>query len=202
MKAKIFLLIFTISTCFSMAQKIDECYVNTKTGDTLVSTLWYNAEYSETSMLSFRLVHHNSDFFLELKYNFGKGPSFWITKNDSVWLKFTDGLTFTVYATDSVHSRRAMSASPGSFKGMTTQGIYAVYRLSFMQLMILQSQNVDKVRIFSSHGFDNIILSRADRKTMLQYAAMITQRVDKYQLISVASDQKKANDDEKKQDDW
>ncbi len=202
MKTLFTILIFFSFAFVSFSQKIDDCYINTKTNDTLLSTLWHNAEYSDDYMLSFRIIRLNSAFILEMKYNFGKAPEFSIAKGDSVWIKFQDGLIISLYSKQAVKSQKGMASYPGTFKGMTTQGVYAKYPLSFIQIMMLQTQPVDKIRIFSSRGFDNIPFSRDDRNTMFTNAKLIAQRVEKYQVISVSPDQDKPMPDKKKKDEW
>ena len=202
MKSIFLLLVLASSFMFANAQKIDECYINTKTGDTVLSTLWHNAEYSDASMLSFRFVRQNSKFRIELKYNFGKGPGFTVTKNDSIWVKFVEGWNITLFSQDSVSSQRGMASYPGSLKGVTTQGVYVFYDLSFIQVMTLQTQMVEKVRIFSSRGFDNILFSRDDRKALASQANVITNKIDQYPVISVSDEKIKAKAVEQKKDQW
>jgi len=203
MKTQFLILVFIGFSMQAICQKIDERYINTKTGDTVLSSLWNNVTYEDNGMFSFRMVHMNSDFYLELKFNFGKNPPFWVSKNDSVWVKFSDGLTIQLYSEDSVHSERGMAAIPDFLMGVTIQGVYVKYKLTFMQVMIFQSQPVQKMRVFYSRGFENIVFEKKQGNILSKCAELVSQRVDKYDIISVNpkdSEKEKKHPDESKKD--
>ncbi|MFZ4569698.1 MAG: hypothetical protein ACOYM0_01050 [Bacteroidales bacterium] len=202
MKNLFLLITILLAGICTNAQKIDDCYINTRTGDTILTTLWENVVYTDENLLTLRMVKQNSSFYIEFKFNFGKSPSFSITRNDSVWLKFTDNLTLSLYSVDSVTSQRGMAACSVSPKGLTTQGITARYNLTFLQVMILQSQEIEKVRIFTSRGFDNIMIPKSQRKSIMGSAELITRRVDQYLRVSITDKQNKKVSEEPKDTSW
>lgn len=184
------------------SQKVDDCYINSKTGDTVYTTYWETLVQTETCLLNFRLVRINRTFSMELKFNFGDSPDFSIAKGDSVWIKFTDGMNLPFYSVDQVESQRGLSAFEGSFKGLTTQGIYARYPLTYFQIVIFQSQLVDKIRIYSSRGFDNVILPKSKRDVISDCATLISRRVEQYQIRSGSTPEQNKAIEEQKKPDW
>ena len=128
------LVILTI-VVLSQAQEIKDCYILTITNDTILSTDWVNLEKSETLLLSFRMVKHNSEYSMELKYNFGKGDVFSVAKGDSVMIKFDSGYSFSIYANDNVISKIGGASYPGSMKGAITQGVCVIYPLTLGHIL-------------------------------------------------------------------
>jgi hypothetical protein len=93
-------------------QNLHEHYIATKTHDTVISTSWEILDRTEVFLLSFRMLKHNSQYYLELRYHFGEGPAFSVNKGDSVRVKFLSGWGFSVFANDTVNSQVGMAAFP------------------------------------------------------------------------------------------
>jgi len=156
-------LLFLILTITSQAQNVTGSYIATETNDTVVSTEWITIDKSETILFSFRMVKHNSQYALELKYNFGAGPVFSVAKGDSVMIKLLSGWTFSIHAKDSIVSKIGLAAHSGSVHGTVTQGVYVVYPLTIGELIALGSEGIEKVRLYTSRGFDNFIFPKSSQ---------------------------------------
>ncbi len=180
MKCILLLLIMVTFTNFSQAQKLDDHYIAIKTNDTIVTTKWMKVEKSEAFLLSFRFSKHNSQYSLELKFNFGDGPVFSVKKGDSVMIKFKSGWGFSLFATDSVKSKVGMSAYPGSLTGLVTQGLYVIYPMTLGQVIALKTDQIEKMRIYTSRGFDNYIFLKYDYEFFVNAAVSITTPVPEW----------------------
>jgi len=180
----IFLLTLSLS-----AQQLDDHYIVTNTHDTTVTTLWQNVIHTETLLLSIRFAKHNSDYALELKFNFGKGPEFIVPKGDSIMIKFVSGWGFSKYAKDSIISGRGLSAIPGSLAGAVTEGAYVSYPLTFGEVAALAAESVEKIRIYSSRGFDNCLIQKLDRWGISQAALTVSQPIKEWVKLKYKPDE-------------
>jgi len=195
---KIISLFFSLIVGPSFGQYyIDKAYVNTYTNDTVVYTYWQNLSTNKTFVLNYRFYKLNSKYFLQLRYSFGDAPRFSITKNDSVWFKFTDLSTIVLYAEKEVKSMKGMGSTSSVFKGVTTYGIDAKYLLSNDDMKKILYYGIEKIRIFSSRGFDNLDISDDKQESMASYAHAIIvkpwkyKKVNKFEDSNVSGDQKK-----------
>lgn len=165
MKIRMLLFLCLVSIGLS-AQEKGDCYIDAKTGDTVRNTKWYNLENASTYLISFRFVRINSAFTLELKYHFGEGGNFTIKKGDSLWIKFDNGASITLFSNDSAKSRKGAAAFPGAMRGLVTPGVYVRYPITASNMTAMSVLTVEKFRIFSSRGFDNIPVPRSREDVM------------------------------------
>lgn len=166
--------IILLTSLILQGQKIDDHYIVKSTRDTIVTTKWTKVEKTDFFLLSFRLTRHNSAYALELKFNFGDGPVFKVNKGDSIMIKFKSGWGFSLYAKDTVKSKKALSSYPGSMSGLTVQGVYVNYPMAIGQILSLRMEKIEKVRIYSSRGFDNYILKDGEPELFVNAATSIT----------------------------
>lgn len=169
-----------IFSSFSQAQKLGDHYIAIKTNDTIVTTKWTKVEKSEAFLLSFRFSKHNSQYALDLKFNFGDGPGFSVKKGDSVMIKFKSGWGFSLFAKDSVKSKVGMSSYPGSLTGLVTQGLFVTYPMTLGQVIALKTDQIEKMRIYTSRGFDNYIFLKYDYEFFVNAAVAITTPVPEW----------------------
>ena len=141
-------------------QALYEHYIATKTHDTVISTSWEILDRTEVFLLSFRMLKHNSQYFLELRYHFGEGPAFRVNKGDSLRVKFLSGWGFSVFAKDNVQSQVGMAAFPQSPWGVVTQGVYVQYPLTVGQMAAFKNEKVEKLWICTSRGFDTYVFKK------------------------------------------
>lgn len=167
-------LIILLSSLTMQSQKIDDHYIVKSTRDTIVTTKWTKVEKTDFFLLSFRLVRHNSSYALELKFNFGDGPVFKVNRGDSVMIKFKSGWGFSLHAKDTVKSKKALSSYPGSMTGLTVQGVYVVYPITLGEILSLRMEKIEKIRLYSSRGFDNYILKEGEPDLFVNAASSIT----------------------------
>ncbi len=180
--------ILFLLTGFSQAQELENHYIATETHDTIVSTNWVTIDKSETLLLSFRMTKHNSQYALELKYNFGKGPVFSVRKGDSVMIKFISGWGFSVFAGDSVVSKVGLSSYPGSLNGAVTEGVHVLYPLTIGEIAAFKSEAVEKMRLYTSRGFDNCIFPKYKRADLSAAAVAVSQIVTDWQIVKYKED--------------
>jgi hypothetical protein len=186
----IYIAMFMIIALFAKSQKIDEHYIATKTHDTIVTTKWTKVEKSDAFLLSFRLAKHNSQYAIELKFNFGDGPAFSVKKHDSVMIKFKSGWGFSLFSKDSVKSKIGMSSYPGSLTGLVTQGLYVIYPMTLGQVIALKTDQIEKMRIYSSRGFDNYIFLKYDYEYFMKSAIAITTPIAEWILVDYMKEDK------------
>lgn len=199
MKNHLLLIIIFLCTSVAIGQDIKECYITMDTHDTLVATDWVKTKPSESLLVSFRMSKRNSIYYLELKYHFGKGSQFSITKGDSVKIKFKSGWGYTVFSSDSVVSKIGLAKIPGSTSGTITQGIYALYPLTIGEIAAMQFENIEKMRIYTSRGFDNFICPEWYQKFLKNAAVNILKPVSEYKLVQHGSDYKEVPESMEKQ---
>lgn len=204
MKKHVFFILFLSITFSVHSQKFNDCYINTKTHDTLLTTLWKNVIYENNLLLTYRFVKLNSQFFIDLKYNFGKGPEFSISKKDSILFKFENGLILELFSNEEVKSRRGYSAYPDNPKGLTVQGITVRFPLTFIQIMIFQTQKLDKIRIFTSLGNEIAVIPKSLKDNFMNDASQITMKILQYVVVSFnpKDEDLKSNKDNKLELTW
>lgn len=189
------LLLFTLSL---PAQITGESYIMVNGLDTVRKTSWYNLENSSTILLSFRITKLNSDFTLELKYHFGADQRFKVAKGDSIWLKFDNGASLTLFSLDSAISRKAGATYEGSVKGLITPGVHVKYRISTGAVISLTYSKIEKIRIFSSRGFDNLVLNRRQQELIQDVAKYILSPT----VYKFKGEEKKEIPEEQKDEKW
>jgi|GEM_PF-3162887 len=182
---KHFLIIFliVIPLIYLQGQKLCEHYIATKTNDTVISTTWEILDRTEVFLLAFRMVKHNSQYFLELRYHFGEGQAFNVCKGDSVMVKFASGWGFTMFAKDSVRSRVGMAAFPNSPWGAVTQGVYVKYPLTIGQMAAFKNEQVYKIWIYTSRGFDTYVLKKEYRSDFGTACINLSTHFDNWKYI-------------------
>ena len=201
MKKYILISFMIIISLNATSQKLDSWYISSITGDTLTTLKWQNLVYDKTILFSFRMVHINSNYTLELKYNFGDAQPFNVDKNDSIWLKCDNGLTLRLFSAYAVESKKGLSAYDGSVIGNTTYGVYVKYSITYMELKAIELQYVEKIRIFTSRGFDNVFFDIWDQKAISESARLITKKIEDYPIYSNSIEEKPYVDPQK-DDKW
>ena len=203
MKSLLTTILLLFISVILQAQKLDGHYIATVTRDTIVTTKWNTLDKSENILLSFRMVKHNSQFALELKFNFGDGPVFSVTKGDSVMIKFISGWGFSLYAKESVVSKVGLSSYSGSMSGAVTQGIYVIYPLTIGQLASFKSETIQKIRLYTSRGFDNFIFPESKYTCFPNAAINVSQHISDWIYIDHTEYYKPNNPvDAQKDDKW
>ena len=192
------LLLFNLSL---QGQDLKDHYIVTSTHDTFVSTFWQTLENSKTMLLAFRFAKHNSEYSLEFKYHFG-GDNFKVEKGDSVMIKFMSGWTLTIYAKDGVESKKGLASYEGTFDGTVTPGVHVVYPITFGMLAALTTNNIEKVRIYSSRGFDNCIFPKSKRDVIAYKASVVSQRVTEWVTVKNGERQPGKEPKEQKDTSW
>jgi len=181
---------FTIQV---FSQKIDFSYINKKTNDTIVATVWQNLIDEKSMLLNVRFLKENSQVYMQLRFNFGSKNPFIISKTDSLWLKLESGYTMKIAPADTGKSGKGISTIESSPRGLTTQGVDILYPVSLFELMALQTDPVEKLRIFSSEEPKTAILDSRPKRIIKDNAELINQKITNYVVTSVGkSEQRKA----------
>ncbi|TRZ72061.1 MAG: hypothetical protein D4R97_06190 [Bacteroidetes bacterium] len=161
MKKAIILLVFILPLLTLRGQDADggllqKCCIDSKTGDTVRASFWKQVDFSSKYLLNFRMTRINSIYTLELSYHFGRDEPFAIAKGDSVWIKFIGGFRLSLYANDSVKSRKGGARIPGKIHGSITEGITVKYNVSQQQVLGFSGNKIEKIRIFGSNSYNDI----------------------------------------------
>lgn len=168
---------------------LKKCFIDSKTGDTIIATSWRQADVATNYLINFRMTRINSIYTLELSYHFGKGPKFSVSKDDSIWIKFVGGYRLVLYSIDSVKSRRGGAKIPGEPDGLVTEGITVKYNVSRQQLLGFAGNEIEKIRIFFSKGYKDINWPRAnkngltaDKNLTIRAAMLLLEQRKKYKV--------------------
>jgi hypothetical protein len=139
-------------------QGLKLCYIDTKTGDTIKATYWKKLIKTSDYLVTFCVSQKNSQRYLEVKFHFGEKEVFSVSDTNSLWIKLANGNTIKLKSRDNVTSRKGITATTEDPSGLTMQGAYVLYPVTHEQSIQMQSTTVEKIRIFTSRGFDTIKL--------------------------------------------
>ncbi len=128
------------------------------------------------------MLRKNSVYNLELSYHFGDGSPFSVSKGDSVWIKFLNGFKLVLYSNDSVTSGKGGAMIPGSLKGAVTYGVSVKYNLSQQQLMGFINNETEKIRIFSSKGYNDFNWRERKRALTIQAIKQLIEKSTRYKV--------------------
>jgi hypothetical protein len=136
---------------------LEKCFIDSKTGDTIIKTKWTRVNYSSKFLLNFRMTRIDSEFTFDLSYHFGPSEPFTVAKGDSVWIKFFGGMKVVLYSKASAQSDKGAAMTSKDLRGATVQGIKVQYIISKTQLLGFAGNEIEKIRIFSSKGYKDIL---------------------------------------------
>lgn len=176
MKKLIIVLLFSLSmTAMGQGESgyIEKCYIDSQSKDTIISTYWKHLYYANPYLMNFRMTKINSTYMLDLKYHFGNGEMFTVEKGDSIWIKFAGGFTLPIYAIETVQSSLSGAAIEGEPAGVASIGVTVKYVIPYNKLLALAGNEIEKIRVFSSFGKNDLVIERQYSSTVLKAASLL-----------------------------
>jgi len=215
MKTKLIILVISLLSFVHVSGQggdgglLAKCFIDSQTGDTIRITKWTRVNYSSKYLLNFRMTRTNSFCTFDLSYHFGASEPFTIAKGDSIWLKFIGGMKLALYSKESAASVKGGAMTSRDPKGATIQGVKVKYDISQTQLLGLAGNELEKVRIFSSKGYIDILwpepyrddLKPEPTKTIMA-ARLMLEKKTKYIVTVPDSEDVKVNKEEAKKDEF
>ncbi|MCX6245752.1 MAG: hypothetical protein NTU98_13740 [Bacteroidetes bacterium] len=150
----------------AQTQGLKLCYIDSKTGDTIKATYWKRLIKTSDYLVNFCVSQKNSQRNIELKFHFGEKEDFSVSDTNSLWIKLANGTTIKLKSRENVTSKKGVTATAEDPSGLTMQGAYVFYPISHKQSIEMQSTTVEKIRIFTSRGFDTIKLDGSGMNLM------------------------------------
>lgn len=161
---------------------LKKCFIDSKTGDTIIGTRWVHVQMTPNSLLNFRMTRTNSVFTFDLAFHFGKGPDFNVPKGDSIWVKFTSGVRTVLFAQDSVKSYVGGAKIPQEPEGGITTGAKVSYNATFPQVYAFAGNEIEKIRIFSSLGYKDLVWITKSRDLSMKAANLMLEKWKKFKV--------------------
>jgi hypothetical protein len=152
-------MLFVVTSTTSGQNLLDKCYIDENTGDTIMTTYWKNLHNEPDLLINFRLVRINSTINLELKFHIGPYGAFSISDTNSLWLKISSDNTIKLKTQTNAIAKRGGAMMKDNLYGATVHGLKAEYFVPRQDCLTLQSEQIQKIRIFCSEGHFNAKIS-------------------------------------------
>jgi len=134
--------------------KLERCYIDENTGDTVLSTFWKNLFTDYELLVNYRLKKINSTTFLELKFHIGPHGVFTVSDTNSLMIKAGSDEIMKF------KSDRNVTATTGgaciAVAGTTVRGVHAFYPVPGKYRIALQSEIIKSMKIFCSSGIYDV----------------------------------------------
>jgi hypothetical protein len=169
------LLIFPILTTMGQGgdgEFMGQRFIDSKTGDTIRTTFWRMLDISPRYIMYFRMGRINSKITFELT-----GTSLTtIKQGDSLWIKFLNGYTITLYAQECAKINSGENMITGDMEHPSEFSIAVKYGVPFDKVLALSGNEIEKIRIYSSLGKVDIEVRKEYRPTTIKAANLMIEK--------------------------
>ena len=156
MKHVFYAFVFTLFVFNTWGQvSLDKCFIDAA-NDTIKTTEWCAVHRSRDFLLNFRITKKNSHCTLELKFHLGNYGLFSVSDTNLLWLKLLNGETIKLRSLSNTEAVKG-GGSIG-IPGITVPGVYVLYEVPDSIARILRSVYIDKMRIFTSKGYNDGVI--------------------------------------------
>jgi len=186
---KFFLIAYFVIVWLALpAQRLDSCYIDSKSKDTIRTTNWIHLASTSRYLVNIRMQRINSDFFLEVKCDFGQREPFSIHKKDSLWLKFDRFQTISLYVEYDAKSLIGGAKIPNDPAGTVTEGVKLRYCLSPQQFYFLKGHGVEILRFFTPWGYQDVETYDYANDASIKQAELLVKKVKRFPVLTKGTD--------------
>jgi hypothetical protein len=182
--AVIFVVFFGLSGAAQPDNNLKTCFIDARTGDTIKATHWARLVKADFLQVNLRASQKNSQVCLELLFNLGEVEPFSVSDTNSLWLKFQNGTTMILKSRDNTTSKKGITVIPEDLSGVGKQGVHCYYPATHDQYVLLQSYLVEKIRVFSSLGYETAKLDGAGMSVIGDACRAVWFKPKKYTVMN------------------